>query len=78
MVAADQCRVVLFNSKTGAHVNTIKLPPNYDTLKKSKKSDNRDMFSWNGHTDFAFAEDGIIVIHNQRNFPIGADILLFW
>ena len=31
-----------------------------------------------GHTDFAFAEDGIIIVHSQRNFPVAADIILFW
>ena len=75
-MAADQSKVVLFNSQSGSYVRTLMLPPNYDTLKQSRENDNR--FCWNGHTDFAFAEDGIIVIHNQRNFPIGADILLFW
>ena len=37
-----------------------------------------DKYCWKGHTDFAFTEDGIIIIHSQRNFPIAADVLLFW
>ncbi len=37
-----------------------------------------DRYCWKGHTDFAFAEDGIIIIHSQRNFPVAADVMLFW
>ena len=36
------------------------------------------LFDILGHTDFAFAEDGIIIVHSQRNFPVAADIILFW
>jgi transcriptional/translational regulatory protein YebC/TACO1 len=52
---------------------------------KETKVQNKNIFSnlqgsvsWKGHTDFAFAEDGIIIVHSKRNFPAAADILLFW
>ena len=76
LVAADQSKVVIFNSKSGAYVRTIVLPPHYNT--QADEEEDADRFCWKGHTDFAFSEDGIIVIHSQRNFPIAADVLLFW
>ena len=76
LVAADQSKVVIFNSETGAYVRTLELPPHYNTQEDSEED--ADRFCWKGHTDFAFSEDGIIVIHSQRNFPIAADVLLFW
>ena len=76
LVAADQSKVVIFNSKSGAYVRTIVLPPQYNT--QADAEEDADRFCWKGHTDFAFSEDGIIVIHSQRNFPIAADVLLFW
>ena len=76
LVAADQSKVVIFNSKSGAYVRTIVLPPHYNT--QADLEEDADRFCWKGHTDFAFSEDGIIVIHSQRNFPIAADVLLFW
>ena len=76
LVAADQYKVVIFNSKSGEYIRTIVLPPHYNTQEDSVED--ADRFCWKGHTDFAFSEDGIIVIHSQRNFPIAADVLLFW
>ena len=69
-------QIVLWNSRTGCHVRTISLPRHYDYQEDLEES--QDKFCWKGHTDFAFTEDGIIIIHSQRNFPIAADILLFW
>merc|ERR1711874_782718 len=74
--AADQDKVVVWNSKTGEYINTIGIPKHYNV--KEDPEELRDKFCWKGHTDFAFAEDGIIVIHSQRNFPVAADVLLFW
>ena len=76
MVAADQSKVLIFNSESGAYVRTLELPPHYNTQEDSEED--ADRFCWKGHTDFTFSEDGIIVIHSQRNFPIAADVLLFW
>ena len=79
MAVADQSRVVMFNSKSGEYVRTIVLPPGYnDNTQEDSQEEEEDRGCWKGHTDFAFSEDGIIVIHNKRNFPIAADVLLFW
>jgi len=76
LVAADQSRIVIFSSSTGRHIRSLDLPPHYGTLEDRDEA--ADKFCWKGHTDFAFTEDGIIVIHSQRNFPVAADIFLFW
>jgi len=76
LCAADQNRIVLWNSRTGAYVNTIVIPQHYNYRDDPEES--ADKYCWKGHTDFAFTEDGIIIIHSQRNFPIAADVLLFW
>ena len=57
-------------------LDTISLPKHYNALEDKQEAE--DKFCWKGHTDFAFTEDGIIVIHSQRNFPVAADILRFW
>ena len=66
LVAADQHKVVIFNSKSGEYIRTLMLPQRYA---------DRNL---RGHKDFAFSEDGITVMHSQRNFPIVADIIRFW
>ena len=76
LVAADQNKICLWNSATGEYYRTISLPKHYNAVEDKKESE--DKFCWKGHTDFAFTEDGIIVIHSQRNFPVAADVLLFW
>ena len=76
LVAADQNKICLWNSRTGEYYRTITLPKHYNALED--KQETEDKFCWKGHTDFAFTEDGIIVIHSQRNFPVAADVILFW
>jgi len=94
LCAADQNRIVLWNSRTGDYVNTIVIPQHYNyrvsfhvtlaqddaiiTITQDDPEESADKYCWKGHTDFAFTEDGIIIIHSQRNFPIAADVLLFW
>lgn len=76
VVCADQDKIVMWSSKTGKFLNTINIPPHYNC--REDKDEANDRFCWKGHTDFAFTEDGIIIIHSQRNFPVAADIFLFW
>jgi len=76
LCCADQNRIVLWNSRTGDYVNTIVIPQHYNYRDDPEES--ADKYCWKGHTDFAFTEDGIIIIHSQRNFPVAADVLLFW
>lgn len=76
LCVADQNKVVIWDSQTGAHINTINIPEHYNY--RDDPDESQDKFCWKGHTDFAFTEDGIIVIHSQRNFPIAADVFLFW
>ena len=76
LVAADQNKICLWNSQSGEYYRTITLPKHYNALED--KQETEDKFCWKGHTDFAFTEDGIIVIHSQRNFPVAADVILFW
>ena len=42
------------------------------------RDEEEDKFSWKGHSDFAFTEDGIIVIYGPKIYPVAADIFLFW
>lgn len=65
-------QVVIWNSKTGSFVRQITIPSHYQSREDDPEA------PWQGHTDFAFAEDGLVIVHNKRNFPIAADILLFW
>lgn len=74
--AADLNQIVIWNSKTGQYINTIKIPSHYNV--RNDNQEPQDAYSWKGHTDFAFAEDGIIIVHSKRNFPIAADVMLFW
>ena len=69
-------KVLIFNSKSGAYLHNIVLPKLFDT--GMSLQDYSELECGNGHTNFAFSEDSIIVFHNQRNFPIAADVLLFW
>ena len=70
---ADLDQIVIWNARNGHFVRTIAIPAHYRV-----RDDEGDSFAWRGHTDFAFAEDGLVVVHGHRNFPIAADILLFW
>jgi len=85
--AADLDKVVIWNSKTGDYVRTIRIPEHYTAAARAGASDDDDnggdlwsngSYVWRGHTDFAFAEDGLVIVHSQRNFPVAADVLLFW
>jgi len=76
LCVADQNKVVVWNSKTGDLLNTINIMKHYNYRDDPEETDEK--FCWKGHTDFAFTEDGIIVIHSQRNYPAAADLLLFW
>ena len=76
LCAADQDKIVVWNAKNGKFIRTIAIPAHYDF--REDATELRDKYCWKGHTDFAFAEDGIIIIHSQRNFPIAADVMLFW
>ena len=75
-MVADLSKVVIFNSKSGAYIRTIVLPNLFDTRMDLQYY--RELDGGKSHTNFAFSEDGIIVFHSQRNFPIAADVLLFW
>lgn len=74
--AADQNKVLIWNNNNGKLVNTIQIPKHYNF--REDPAERHDRGCWKGHTDFAFAEDGIIIIHSQRNFPAAADVMLFW
>ena len=76
MLVADLSKVVIFDSKSGAYIRTIVLPNLFDTRMDLQYY--RELDGGKCHTNFAFSEDGIIVFHSQRNFPIAADVLLFW
>ena len=73
MVVSDQSKLVIFNSKSGACLRTIVMPVLYNTEAEDVKD-----YRWREETVFAFSEDSLIVFHSRRNFPIAADVLLFW
>ena len=77
-MVADLSKVMIFNSKSGAYIRTIVLPNLFDTRSDQVEQYYRELDGGKCHTNFAFSEDGIIVFHSQRNFPIAADVLLFW
>merc|ERR1712029_1142384 len=72
LCVSDTTSVVIWNSKSGKFIRQITIPKHYQTREDDPEA------PWQGHTDFAFAEDGLVIVHNKRNFPIAADILLFW
>ena len=76
LCAADQDKLVIWNAQNGKFIRSIAIPAHYDFMDDENERDDR--YCWKGHTDFAFSEDGIIIIHSQRYFPIAADVLLFW
>jgi len=75
LCAVDQNRIVIWDSKNGRYVRTIMIPEHYNFKDDSEEY---EWYEWKGHSGFGFSEDRIIIIHNQRNFPIAADVLLFW
>ncbi len=76
LCAADVGHIVVWDSRSGRHIREVPIAPHY--APREDPSETEDRFCWKGHTDFAFAEDGIIIIHSQRNFPVAADVMLFW
>ena len=76
LCAADLDKIVVWNSHTGALIRVIPIARHYNV--REDPSEMLDRYCWKGHTDFAFAEDGIIIVHSQRNFPVAADVMLFW
>ena len=76
LCAADQDKLVVWNAQNGKFIRSIAIPSHYDFKDDENERDDRDC--WKGHTDFSFSEEGIIIIHSQRYFPIAADVLLFW
>ena len=78
MVVADQSKVLIFNSKSGAYVHKFVLfDTGVDSQVNYKEQPSCEKVIL-GHTNFAFSEDGIILFHKHRHFPIAADVLLFW
>ena len=73
MVVSDQSKLVIFNSKSGACLRSIRIPVLYNIEAEDVKD-----YRWREETVFAFSEDSLIVFHSRRNFPIAADVLLFW
>ena len=76
LCAADQDKLVVWNAQNGKFIRSIAIPSHYDFKDDENERDDPDC--WKGHTDFSFSEEGIIIIHSQRYFPIAADVLLFW
>ena len=76
-MVADPTKVLIFNKKSGAYIRTIVLPNLFDT-RLDHDYGYRELDGVKCHTNFALSEDGIIMFHHQRNFPIAADVLLFW
>ena len=75
MVVSDQSKLVIFNSKSGACLSTIVMPVLYNT--EVDFEDVKD-YRWREETVFAFSENTLLVFHSRRNYPIAADVLLFW
>ena len=73
MVVSDQSKLVIFNSKSGACLRSIRIPVLYNIEAEDVKD-----YRWREETVFSFSDDSLIVFHSRRNFPIAADVLLFW
>ena len=79
MLVSDQTFVEIFNSKSGELIKTFPLSPLYNfSWQDGYRQDVLEKNSGKGQTNFAFSENEIIVFHNQRNFPIAADVILYW
>ena len=74
-MVSDQSKLVIFNSESGACLLTIVMPVLYNT--EGDLEDVKD-YRWREETVFAFSENTLIVFHSRRNYPIAADVLLFW
>ena len=72
---ADNDKILLWNVKNGKFVQTIKIPHHYDVRNERTEV---EKFVYKGHRDFIFDENKIMIFHHQRNFPIAADVMLFW
>ena len=79
MLVSDQTFVEIFNSKSGELIKTFPLSPLYNfSWQDGYIQDVLEKNSGKGQTNFAFSENEIIVFHNLRNFPIAADVILYW
>ena len=76
LAAADLNHIHIWNARNGNFIRKIEIPKHY-RVKEDAEEEN-DRYCWKGHADFAFAEDGIIIVHAPRNFPAAADVMLFW
>ena len=74
LCATDQNKIVIWNALNGKFIRTIEIPAHYDF----RKDKTVDKWGWKSHSDFSFAEDKIIIMNSHQNFPIAADVMLFW
>ena len=77
-MVSDQSKLVIFNSKSGACLRSIRIPVLYNIEADTADFGDVKDYRWREETVFAFSEDTLIVFHSRRNFPIAADVLLFW
>jgi len=82
LCAIDEEMIAIWDSKTGKFIKTIDIPGHYG-FRKEKHNPADTLASFLDETsancrDFYFIEDGIIIIYSKRNFPIAADVVLFW
>lgn len=76
IVLSDLHKILIFKMKTGELVTTVQIPKHYGYREDVRET--QDEMCWKGHTDLSFTEDAIILVHSHWNFPVAADVLLFW
>ena len=76
LCASNPDKILIWNALSGKFIQTIEIPAHYDFRKDEAMT--ADKWGWKSHSDFSFAEDKIIIIHSHQNFPIAADVMLFW
>ena len=72
---ADNDKILLWNVNNGKFLRTIQIPHHYDVQNERTEM---DKFCFRGHRGFIFDENKIMIFHHEQNFPIAADVMLFW
>ena len=71
----DGDKILLWNANNGKFIRTIQIPHHYDVRNERTE---KSKFCYKGHRGFIFDENKIMIFHHPRNFPIAADLMLFW
>ena len=73
--ALDDGKILIWNSRNGKFLRDIYISPHYDVQLREKEQEQGEFM---GHRYFTFYENRLLIVQHDRNYPIAADVMLFW